>query len=399
MRPWERGLLLGVAGVMLVWWATACQDRQSPLWTVADIHPQVDLGTGHQALQCNSCHADGASAGPAKSCADCHLADYMAATSPEHRAAGYPTRCAECHNSDAWRPARIDHAALGFALTGAHQRVLCSGCHGPGTPASLPTDCWACHQADYTATTEPDHSRLELAHACAPCHTTAAWRPASFDHTAVGFALTGAHASTRCSRCHAAGAPAPLPTDCWSCHQADYSTAVNPDHRALAHACDQCHSTSAWRPARFDHSLGRFPLTGAHASAACVGCHAGGRYSGTPIACNDCHAADAPANHFGPGCASCHGTQAWKPATFSHEAKFPLTKGEHKRYATRCASCHLVAGDYAAYTCTDCHDNEHTQSQMDSKHRGVQRYLYDSTSCYKCHPKGGGDDTSGGGDG
>ena len=34
------------------------------------------------------------------------------------------------------------------------------------------------------------------------CHNTTQWTGATFDHTATGFALTGAHTSVQCAQCH-----------------------------------------------------------------------------------------------------------------------------------------------------------------------------------------------------
>jgi hypothetical protein len=40
------------------------------------------------------------------------------------------------------------------------------------------------------------------------------------------------------------------------------------------------------------------------------------------------------------------------------------------------------------FSCIDCH--QHVQSRVDPEHRGVRNYVYGSTQCYTCHPRGNG---------
>jgi hypothetical protein len=154
----------------------------------------------------------------------------------------------------------------------------------------------------------------------------------------------------------------------------------------------------AWKPSTFNHQTTKFALSGAHTTAPCLSCHEGNRFAGTPVDCLSCHRADEPANHFGPDCAGCHNSVAWKPSTFDHERSFPLLRGEHRDYRTDCAACHLTPGNYQTFTCTDCHDGTHSQAKMDREHRGeVRDYRYETAACFKCHPQGskeegGGDD-------
>ena len=86
-----------------------------------------------------------------KECAGCHEDPHSGQFSARKDANG----CASCHNVASWRPAEFDHdVRTRFALTGAHQKVACSGCHKPTRPdggrivltyASTPSDCKACH--------------------------------------------------------------------------------------------------------------------------------------------------------------------------------------------------------------------------------------------------------------
>jgi hypothetical protein len=38
------------------------------------------------------------------------------------------------------------------------------------------------------------------------------------------------------------------------------------------------------------------------------------------------------------------------------------------------------------FSCTNCH--EHNKTEMDSEHREVGGYVYNSVNCLSCHPKG-----------
>lgn len=97
--------------------------------------------------------------------------------------------------------------------------------------------------------------------------------------------------------CGADDHPTTVRTDsydrCGACHERQYRRARRPPHVGYKPAtCAVCHVETAWRPAIVDH---RSPLTGAHATADCLGCHRGqpAVFLGTPTACVNCHAEDA----------------------------------------------------------------------------------------------------------
>jgi hypothetical protein len=105
--------------------------------------------------------------------------------------------------------------------------------------------------------------------------------------------------------------------------------------------CGECHNTTDFRGARFDHK------------------YAAGR------ACVSCHAARNPhAQQFGErGCEQCHTTDSFRITRFDHvRTAFPLD-GAHIRVA--CAACHKTDIDAAGRrsvryrpvptTCTACH--------------------------------------------
>jgi hypothetical protein len=181
-----------------------------------------------------------------------------------------------------------------------------------------------------------------------------AWKPSTFNHVNSIFKLTGKHLSIACTKCHADLKFKGTPTVCYSCHAAN-------DHHGGKYGtnCGACHSTSAWKPATFDHNLSKFPLTGAHVNVACAACHSNGVFAGTPTNCSACH--NDPTFHagaFGLNCVSCHTTSAWRPAKFT--LSHPKPSGgdggsgiNHGR--TTCRTCH--PSTVHQYTCVACHKN------------------------------------------
>ncbi|MEZ5978683.1 MAG: cytochrome c3 family protein [Planctomycetota bacterium] len=318
----------------------------------------------------------------------CHATDYAAATNPNHQAGGFPTSCETCHSTSAWQGANFDHSS--WRLTGAHAGATCAECHTGGMYQGTPTDCAACHIAAYNSTSDPNHQTSGFPTNCEQCHTTIMWDGALFSHTS--WPLTGAHLGTSCAQCHTGGVYQGTPTDCASCHIAEYNGTSDPNHTAAGFptTCQTCHTTTMWDGATFNHSS--WPLTGSHAAADCAQCHTGGVFQGTPTDCASCHLSDynttSDPNHqaagFPTSCQTCHNTNTWNGATFNHS--FPITTGKHKNYD--CSDCHLVSSDYAQFSCTHCH--AHNQSEMQQKHdeENVQNYVWSSPACYACHPDG-----------
>jgi hypothetical protein len=356
----------------------------------------------HARLDCTACHRDQRpfqyATTPAE-CGNCHYQTYLETTSPSHVQSGFSRRCEDCHSvvSTTWQGARFSHPAS-FPLAGGHAGLACARCHVGGRYEGTSSACVSCHLPDYQRTTNPGHAAGGFPTTCESCHTIGAWRPAKFDHGSTGFPLTGAHARVDCARCHPGGRYPGTPTDCYSCHQADYLATTNPSHQASGFPtqCQTCHDTSAWRPASFDHNRTRFPLTGAHLRVDCARCHVGGRYSGTPTACYSCHQADYSGatnpNHAAAGfptsCQDCHTTAAWRPATFDHDGRyFPIYSGTHRGRWSSCGDCHVNPGNYQVFECILCHEHAN-RTEVDSKHRGVSGYAYQSSACYRCHSTG-----------
>lgn len=312
----------------------------------------------------------------------------------------------------------------------------CKSCHTPwkGVPD---TNCTTsnCHPAPKLAASEkPGIAGIHLKasqqnESCKTCHTEHLGREAkitkSFDHTLLDLGAS-------CLVCHKTDAP-----------KADF-------HAKLTQNCSDCHSTTSWKKAKFDHNLTQFPLRGKHGEASCQDCHKSGVYKGLDGRCISCHQKDDEhKGSFGTDCAKCHSVDTWKDAKFDHDLTlFPLTGGHidisckdcHKdgtfkkidrscischqgddkhrgSLGTNCVQCHttlkwsqvtfrhkfpISSGEHRGLSCKDCHENqvnfrdftcischEHSQARMDREHFGeVRGYRYDSQACYRCHPTG-----------
>ena len=307
---------------------------QSPLpWKHATTG--FDLAGAHADAACKACHTslDFSTVKGKSDCFACHEPAFRRATRPSH--AGFPTTCKTCHGVAAWQPASFDHNQTTFQLNGAHRTAECASCHRNGYTAT-PTDCFSCHQKDFTGARNPVHAGF--ATSCQDCHGVSAWQPATFDHNQTGFQLLGAHRTVECTTCHRTGY-AGTPSECFSCHQDDFTSARNPVHAGFPITCRECHGFTAWQPALFDHNATGFQLNGAHRSTECASCHRTG-YAGTPSDCFSCHQGDFTGarnpshSGFPNSCQDCHGVSAWQPATFDHNSTGFQLNGAH-----RSASC------------------------------------------------------------
>jgi hypothetical protein len=306
-----------------------CQSCHSTIsWSGAKFNHDstgFPLTGAHRTTACVECHVNNRYAGTPRACDACHMTQYNAAT-PNHLASGFAaSACASCHNTTQWAGAVFDHNTTAFPLTGAHQTVTCQNCHADGVYAGKPTACFSCHSTDYSSAT-PTHDNTSFPSSqCASCHSTTAWSPATFNHSATAFPLTGAHVTTPCAGCHGDGVYAGKTTACSGCHMTQYSSA-SPDHVAA-----------------------NFPAS---------------------------------------ACASCHNTTQWAGATFDHDGPwFPIYSGRHNGTWNACSDCHTNASNYAVFTCLSCHPHD-DKAGTDGHHSGVRNYQYTSNACYSCHPRG-----------
>ncbi len=254
----------------------------------------------------------------------------------------------------------ISHVSFGYALT-AHQKqtdgsaFICSTCHVNGYISFDQAVCTTCHQQIKVDFMQAHLIAYDVN--CLACHDGIDTYGHNFNHDNVVFQLTGKHTSLDCGACHSGARSIAnmkaTSQDCSACHAKDDA------HKGqFGSGCGTCHSTNGWLPATFDHSLTKFPLTGAHAGLDCAKCHVNAVFTVLPTTCISCH--PDPAYHAGlfagMTCDQCHSTTAWSPAIFNlpHAGNC----GEHgciNHEGSTCLDCHPVS--LSQYDCLKCHDS------------------------------------------
>jgi len=309
-----------------------CHDETS--WTPAPGFDHEDTNyplTGlHGQVACESCHSSSTTPGGTSvryaplsfgACTSCHV-DYH-----EGSMSGV---CQSCHSTAGWGVDQtsfeggFDHSSTGFELVGAHGAATCSQCHDQNEiPATMEIlhaaatrgrqyarpvveDCLSCH-VDQHAGAFADVARGPV---CSSCHGEETWLPTMYDlfrhNEETAFELTGAHLATTCAACHddigsvgsvEAGVPQTFviaDQTCAGCHTDDDPHAG----QFVAQSCTDCHTTTTFDIAAFDHDSTRYPLDEAHREVPCAGCHLpepdprGGtvvRYAPLDTTCRSCH--------------------------------------------------------------------------------------------------------------
>jgi len=371
-------------------------------WQVAnkDIRDHLNrfpLVGAHALLACVDCHKNAAAGqfvGLSTACYSCHQKDYKTPVL-NHVSLHFPTTCENCHTANTWLNAKFDHLKeTGFALTGAHATLPCTSCHQNNVFAGTPASCFGCHATEFNNSKNPPHVQLGLPHECATCHTTTDWLNAKFDHaTFAHWPLTGAHTTVQCAQCHASNNYTSTPTDCYSCHKADFNGTKDPAHAAAGFPtdCTLCHTTTNWTSSTFNHAT-VFPLTGAHSTVPCAQCHTNNNYKTLPTTCYGCHQTDfkgtANPNHttaaFPTTCETCHSTTNWTDITFNHAqyTNYPLT-GMHA--TLQCAQCH-TNNNYTS-TVTDCYSCHKADFTGTTNPNHVSSGF--PTDCSVCHTTSG----------
>ncbi len=367
-------------------WTSCSSCHSTTAWRLFQAPPadHLSLEGGHSTLICLDCHKAANEPAKDRQCVDCHGTNH-----------GGLRTCQDCHDpATGWEPkADWSHSDF-FVLRGAHTKLDCAQCHVNDRFAGTPKVCVGCHGKQHGGLSD-----------CAGCHTTSAFKPATFEHSSV-FKLVGAHDDLKCSRCHPDRKFARVigngSHECVSCH--------GPQHGGLTD-CDDCHTTSSFDRPTFEHSS-VFPLVGQHATLACSKCHPDNEFANTisngGTDCVDCHAGDSPHGaSVGSNCESCH-----TPVDFNVTLPFPAhvipLGATHRSMSctlchtslvftapTRaCVSCH--AGDVphvGPSDCLSCHwptvwsDTHFTHATLEvpSDHPPSTTSGY-PTECYKCHP-------------
>jgi hypothetical protein len=266
----------------------------------------------------------------------------------------------------------------------------CTKCHVRFDRAAQDKLCTDCHKDVGQDMRERTgyHGRQKATATCRSCHTDHKGRSArivefdknKFDHAQSDYLLRGKHIDTKCEKCHEPKKPYwKAPQDCNSCHKKD-----DVHKGSLGPKCLDCHTEGSWKEAKFDHDKTEFKLTGKHVDTKCVDCHKkGAEYKDAATTCVGCHKKDDDGTkghkgQYGDKCDSCHGTKAWKPATFNHDTdtKYAL-RGKHR--TTKCNECHTghLYKDKVGTTCIACHKKD------DDGAKGHKGSL--GKECASCH--------------
>jgi hypothetical protein len=297
--------------------------------------------------QCDTCHASFVSfksarmnhTGMAGQCSTCHSGSYTAVNALAKPVTHIPTgaQCDTCHTNGffSFMPGTMNH-------TGTNSPVAVGNCATCHSGAYLAYNAQV-KTATHTSTTAQ----------CDTCHkSTVTWATATFDHATANPAATG-----RCSTCHNGTNALGKPTT----------------HIPTAAQCDTCHNTFiVFAPATMSHTA----TTGPVATGNCATCHGGGYVTVNAQAKTATHIATTQS------CDTCHGTVAWKPATFAHTGVAAGT----------CATCHNgtnALGKSATHlptsaSCDVCHTNYTAFAPTKMNHTGTTGPLA-ANSCSTCH--------------
>ena len=398
------------------------------------------LMIGHEKLEhvdCLTCH-EPAGGIPNDGCVECHkgIGRQVQAQKSFHGLMKGKD-CISCHkdhkgrdyNAVKFDEKNFDHLRTGFKLDGSHNKVKCEKCHTE-TRSSKPINqgdtrwygktnsCNECHKDDDIHNFSGKFAKLE----CSECHNTTKWKGAKkFDHNReTGYALIGAHAKQKCSKCHLPQGtsstkykfPSIKTKKCLTCHEDHHKSKLSP--KFSGGNCASCHSQNQWKISKFDHSVTSFPLRGQHARNNCIDCHkqsSGGggsranfKWVGLSKVCGSCHSdfhGYGGRQSFKLGslkdCAQCHSDVGWKQnLSFSHDiqTRFPL-EGSHLK--NDCFQCHTTTqgksirgqkNELRTYhfrslekkSCATCHESPHSK-KFHRRFKGAK--------CANCHtPKG-----------
>lgn len=131
-----------------------------------------------------------------------------------------------------------------------------------GGPEGDPQRCAGCHMPEFRTTHHPPHPDARPT-TCGVCHTQASWHRWRVDHPT--WELTGAHLRAaqdesvagvekhvKCFWCHRGDPPVFEGTkkECVACHEEDREEVRLPGHTEFGTACETCHSTDKWKPAK-----------------------------------------------------------------------------------------------------------------------------------------------------
>ena len=239
----------------------------------------------NNSLPANASHA--VASRSANDCVSCHRYDAVKFWTNfsvfQHGIIGATERCDSCHKSAV-------KTLTSKPLTHITTAFDCNSCHSSSAwkPASYThsnknTDCVSCHNGTIASGKTPAH--VSTVAQCSTCHTNIAWKPATFVHATTD-------------------------TNCLTCHNGTTATGKTTTHVPTTAQCSTCHSKTAWKPAIYVHAT---------TDTNCLTCHNGTTATGKTTT----HVPTVAQ------CSICHTNAAWKPATFVHATT-----------DTNCLTCH-----------------------------------------------------------
>lgn len=334
-------------------------------------------------------------------------------------------------------------------LSSLHESVSgvgkCEKCHSKfGLTNGV---CLECHKEITAAvnTLKGYHAKIS-AQKCEECHgdhkgaefTMVEWDKKNFDHSGIGYDLTGGHKKTDCEKCHKTRTKAGFYSylglsgeKCVECH-------ADKHKGEFKEPCEKCHNTETWtgKNLTFDHNKSEYALAGKHKTADCYKCHLDSKKTGSfeikkysacdAVGCHDVGKfGNVHASQFkDQKCEKCHGLSGFKPSSFKHEdVKYVGYKLLGKHEKTACAKCHrtdpktkvalykpmktsacdsagchdvkergYVHGDqFKGQKCEKCHDEKGWKpakfGHNDPKFIGFKlKGKHEKVQCVKCHP-------------
>jgi hypothetical protein len=251
-------------------------------------------------------------------CDGCHDASTLAfygVTNLQHRPSGHHVGqdCSNCHGTNNWSDSQVRKAAAAPATTRTTVGVVVR----TGVARRNAVDALSANGGVAAARAAGD---LALA--------PGASRPNTAPTAAAMTATASASAAPGAGYSHAG-----VTGNCAGCHNGVLAAGKGPVHIASNNACENCHTTLAWLPARFDHR---------GVTAACISCH------------NGVTAPGKPTRHIqtNQDCSACHGTLSWASAQFSHVGVSAVCRSCHNGVTATgkqlghvnttldCGSCH-----------------------------------------------------------
>jgi hypothetical protein len=303
----SRLIAVWMAGLALLWGHGASGAPTAPPITITFDHLSTgfELDGVHRDLPCESCHVNAVFKGTPRNCGTCHITGSSFDATPK-TTTHIPTsnNCAACHNTIAFRPdVHFNHAEVMGSCVTCHNGTIAQG-EGPTHPATS-QNCAACHSVlTWNPTTTVDHSQIPLAVAgfCIICHNGTQAAGKSANHIATNLECGDCHLTT--TWLGAGFDHTGITSGCVSCHNGTKAVGKQGNHMPTTNLCENCHTTGigtktpSWVPSIFDHTQ----MT----VSTCATCHSGS------VKISTGYVSGQPANHVPPipssiDCGICHG--------------------------------------------------------------------------------------------